>query len=244
MFEADRKSLSLYCFPCAGASANSFLRWRRNVPPWITIHPVEVPGRGARINEPFLRDYDEVVKSLTQDLIHAPLDRCAFFGHSLGALLAYGCAHALRAHGKCGPLALVAACCAAPSRRRDERLARLKTDDDLIGELARLNGTPNAVFNSKELLRLALDALASDFAVCTSFHFGSRPPLSLDIVVFGGRDDAIDEEALAAWEQETTGRTVLHMFAGGHFFLNEKENHFLASLISELDRTSRASGRM
>ena len=144
MFERDRKPLSLYCFPCAGGSANSFLRWRPSIPPWIRIRPVELPGRGARINEPLLCDFDAVVENLTQGLTRGSLDHCVFLGHSLGALLAYGCAHALRVQGKGEPFALVAACSAAPSRRRDERLARLKTDEDLVGELVRLNGIPPA----------------------------------------------------------------------------------------------------
>ncbi len=244
MFERNRKPLSLYCFPCAGGSANAFLRWRRSLPPWIRIVPVELPGRGARINEPLLRDFDAVVENLLQGLARDALDHCVFLGHSLGALLAYGCAHALRAQGKGEPMALIAACSAAPSRRRDERLARLKTDEDLIGELVRLNGTPPELFKSKELLRLALDTLAADFAACSSFSFKKREKLSLDIVVLGGRDDTIEEDALSAWREETLGQTALHMFAGGHFFFNESENAFFARLISELDRTSCASCRM
>lgn len=59
-----------------------------------------------------------------------------------------------------------------------------------------------------------MDTLASDFAVCTSFAFASRVPLSLDMVVFSGHDETFDEEALLAWGREATGRTVLHMFAG------------------------------
>ena len=244
MFERDRKPLSLYCFPCAGGSANSFLRWRPSLPPWIRIRPVELPGRGVKIREPLLRDFDAVVENLTQELVRESSDRCVFFGHSLGALIAYRCVHALRARGKGEPMALIAACSAAPSRRRDERLARLKTDEDLIGELVRLNGTPAELFKSKELLRLALDTLAADFAVCSSFSFKKREKLSLDIVVLGGRDDTIEEDALSAWREETLGQTALHMFAGGHFFFNENENAFFARLISELDRTSRASCRM
>ncbi|MBL1255633.1 alpha/beta fold hydrolase [Methylocystis sp. Sn-Cys] len=148
MFERDRRPLSLYCFPCAGGSANSFLRWRPSLPPWIRIRPVELPGRGVKIREPLLRDFDAVVENLTQELVRESSDRCVFFGHSLGALIAYRCVHALRTRGKGEPMALIAACSAAPSRRRDERLARLKTDADLIGELVRLNGTPPELFTA------------------------------------------------------------------------------------------------
>ncbi|HBJ99473.1 MAG TPA: thioesterase, partial [Delftia acidovorans] len=33
--------LTLLCLPCAGASATMYLRWRRLLPHWIRIAPVE-----------------------------------------------------------------------------------------------------------------------------------------------------------------------------------------------------------
>ncbi|MBL1255632.1 hypothetical protein [Methylocystis sp. Sn-Cys] len=60
-----------------------------------------------------------------------------------------------------------------------------------------------------------MDTLAADFAVCSSFSFKKREKLSLDIVVLGGRDDMIEEDALSAWREETLGQTALLMFAGG-----------------------------
>lgn len=41
--------LTLFCLPHAGASAMGYARWRRSVPAWLDIRPLELPGRGSRL---------------------------------------------------------------------------------------------------------------------------------------------------------------------------------------------------
>jgi len=45
----------------------------------------------------------------------------------------------------------------------------LNSDDAIIQELRRLNGTPPALFKHPELLRLTIDILAADFALVQAF---------------------------------------------------------------------------
>jgi len=214
-----QKRLTLFCFPCAGASAAGYLRWRRNLPDWLDIQPVELPGRGSRIKEPPNRDFDSLVQQLTER-ISCRLPECyAFFGHSLRGLLSYGCAHRLKERKFHLPLAILAACSSAPSRRsNDMRFARLGGEDKLIDELRTLNGTPHELFAHPELLSMTLDAAAADFSLCASFKYEPRPSLETRIFVFGGRSDDIEEEALAAWQVESSARATVEMFDGGSFF--------------------------
>lgn len=89
----------LFCLPCAGGSASSYLRWRRLLPAHIQVLPLELPGRGSRMAETALRDFDTLSMQLTgrvaADLASWPQARYALFGHSMGALLAYGMARRL-----------------------------------------------------------------------------------------------------------------------------------------------------
>ncbi|CAN2532243.1 Linear+gramicidin+dehydrogenase+LgrE [Methylocapsa aurea] len=226
----DTKPLTIFCFPCAGASAASYIRWRKTLPDWISVEPVEPPGRGARIAEPLIDDYASLVDRLTDELAGALPTNYVFFGHSMGALLAYGCAHRLRDRRERGARALILACCAAPTRRDEERLARLQTDAALLEELKDLNGTPTYVFEHPELLRLTLDILRADFGVCSSFRRFERAPLDLDLHIFGGVDDEIEEDRLTAWSLETSAATTLEMLDGGHFVIRDRESEFLARL--------------
>ncbi len=226
--------LTLFCFPCAGASAAGYLRWRRQVSSWLHIQPIELPGRGNRVSEPPYRDFDSLVQRLTDEIAPNLPKAYAFFGHSLGGLLAYGCAHRLRETGARLPRAILTACSAAPSRRDDEHLARLNGDDELIEELRKLNGTPTELFEHPELLRMTLDLAAADFSVCGSYRHEPRQPLETKILVFGGRSDDIEEEALAAWQAESSLQTTLEMFDGGHFFMRDDEPKFLIHLQKSL----------
>jgi len=126
--------LTLLCLPYSGASAMVYSRWRRKLPEWLKLQPVELPGRGARFGEPLQTDIRALARQLAAE--HAPALRgpYALFGHSLGALLACEMAHALRSLGCPEPVALFASGTAAPTMRTeyDRAFADLKTDEELI----------------------------------------------------------------------------------------------------------------
>ena len=61
-------ALDLYCLPCAGASASVYLRWRRRLPAWIEVLPLELPGRGMRLGEPLVEDFQTLVEQLCAEI--------------------------------------------------------------------------------------------------------------------------------------------------------------------------------
>ena len=62
-------TLDLYCLPCAGASASVYLRWRRRLPAWIEVLPLELPGRGMRLGEPLVEDFQTLVEQLCEEIV-------------------------------------------------------------------------------------------------------------------------------------------------------------------------------
>ncbi|WP_431261466.1 thioesterase II family protein [Roseateles chitinivorans] len=244
-------ALQLLCLPCAGASATMYLRWRRLLPRWIEIVPVELPGRGSRLGEPFVEDFgalvdrlcDEqaaVMRGVTGPSGHAP--DFAFFGHSMGALLAHGMAQRLRERGERLPRALIASGSAAPSRRDTSRLrAALADDATLAADLRRQGGTPEEVFANAELLRLTLDVLGADYRVCDSFRHVPQAPLPVPLHVFAGRQDDIAPDRLAAWSLASDVPATLDWFDGGHFFVRQQEGAVLTALTRHLTALSAMS---
>ncbi len=80
----------LYIFPFAGASFYSYNSLIKDLKrPDLKITTLELPGRGRRMKEPLLSD----INDMTDDLFHKIKDtlnyRYAFYGHSLGSLVAH-----------------------------------------------------------------------------------------------------------------------------------------------------------
>lgn len=237
------QAITLYCMPCAGASSASYLRWRRRLPHWVEVRPIEMPGHGSKLNEPLCREIGTLLNALEREFADIP-SRYALFGHSMGGLVAFELAHRLSARGQ-RPLALFAAGCPAPSERDRAAYASIRTDDDLMRKLLELDGTPPAVFEHPDLLRLTLDILGADFQVCGTYEPAPRPRLDVPIHVLSGRDEVIAPQALTAWQRETSAEFSLTHFVGGHFFVQNQEgaviDHLLRTLTDRLPQSS--SGR-
>ena len=227
-------SVSLLCLPCAGASATMYLRWRRLLPRWIRVVPVELPGRGSRLAESRFEDFDSLVAHLCAEQAEAMHGRFAIFGHSMGALLAFGMTRRLRSMGQAMPLALLASGSAAPSRRDADRFAGKTGDAALTADLRKQGGTPEEVFASTELMRITLDVLGADYRVCESFRYPGEAPLPMPVHVFAGREDDIEAERIYAWSAEAGGAFSLDWFGGGHFFIRQQETAFLTALSQRL----------
>lgn len=225
-------TLVLVCLPCAGASATMYLRWRRALPAWVALLPLELPGRGARMDEAPATQFAPLARRMAGELAGALAQpRYVLFGHSMGALLAHGMLPHLRALGVPPPLALLASACAAPSMRDPARFDNLDTDEQLAADLKRQGGTPDAVFAHPELMRMTLDLLAADYSVCRTFSGADVVP-DVPVHVFAGRADEITAPELEAWRGSSL--FSIDWFDGGHFYLRQQEAAFLQCLERRL----------
>jgi len=75
--------ITLFCLPCAGASATMYLRWRRSLPN-LKVIPLELPGGGVRSSEPLVEDFNILVNQLYEELSPSMPKGYAIFGHSMG----------------------------------------------------------------------------------------------------------------------------------------------------------------
>lgn len=226
--------IRLLCLPYAGASATIYARWRSRTPDWLEIAPVELPGRGARGDEPPVTDMRTLARRLAVELgprLHQPY---ALFGHSLGALLAFELAHALRDAQAPAPLALFAGGSRAPGLRAAAGDVQSLTDAELIERLRSLNGTPRAALESAEIMQCFLPVVRADFLMCDRYEPVTRPALDFPLHVLGGSRDDIGQDALLAWHAETRSPSSLDMFEGDHFFIHTHEGEVLHSVLARL----------
>ena len=90
---------------------------------------VQLPGRGARLNEPAFTRMGPLVDAIVAEVtFDGPF---AFFGHSLGALVAYEVARVLHATGRRQPDRLFASACPAPHLPRIDPPIHQLPDEEL-----------------------------------------------------------------------------------------------------------------
>jgi surfactin synthase thioesterase subunit len=232
--------IRLYCLPYAGSSATVYLRWKRQLPAWIEVVPVELPGRGRRIGEPLELTVPGVLDRIAADVRPEPGRPFALFGHSMGAILAFELGLRLERQAL-SPAVIFVSGARAPGRRDLARYASLQSDAELRSELERLGGTPASVLADPELMELMLPVLRADFQVAGGYVGERSRPLRAPLVALGGAADETTSDGLDAWRELTLSEFSLHVLEGGHFFIHASEAELLA-IVQELLRHEVGTG--
>lgn len=224
--------MRLFCFPYAGGSALSFRTWADNLPHFIEVFPIEMPGRGVRLSEPPFHQISPLVEEISY-AIHPYLDiPFAFFGHSLGALISFELARFVRKTYALNPVHLFVSGRGAPQVIEHNKIHHL-SDAEFLEALRRFNGTPKKVLESAELMQLLLPTLRADLMINESYTYTVEPPLDCPITVFGGlQDPLVNRDDMEAWKEHTLSSFSLHLLPGDHFFINTAQ-YFLLQLINK-----------
>ncbi|WP_017660868.1 thioesterase II family protein [Baaleninema simplex] len=235
--------LRLFCFPYAGGGTLSFRGWRDRFPSNIGVYPIELPGRGFRLQEPLLTNLSSIVEAIAP-VIYPYLDKpFAFFGHSMGALIAFELTRLLRKNYRIKPLRLCVSGRCAPQTPPIVPPIHQLPEPEFIEALRRLNGTPNEVFQNSELLALVLPILRADFSVVETYSYRPEDPLSCPISIFGGLNDPETTiDFLEAWKIQTNHQTSFYMLSGDHFFIHSNFDEFSSYLCQDLKNSARIDG--
>ncbi len=223
--------LRMFCFPHAGGGAAVFRAWQLALSPLATVCPIHLPGRESRSGEARFVDLDALVEDLDRQLEVYLEEPHVFFGHSMGALVAYRLACRRRDRGLSLPRALLLSGYAAP-HLPSALPASLGLDDAALAHLlTELGGLPAEILAWPQWLHQLLPVLRDDLAVCESYRDRGDPPLPCPIHVFGGdADPIVDELDLAEWNRYSTDIGGVRILSGDHFYLESSP----AALFGEL----------
>ncbi|MCX5205448.1 alpha/beta fold hydrolase [Streptomyces sp. NBC_00237] len=228
--------LRLVCFPHAGGAANFFRSWAPLVPDDVELLAVRYPGREDRIFDPPVERMEELADSLADACASLASSPLAFFGHSMGASVAFEVAVRLAAApGAVGPRALFVSGRAGPGKNRSRGLADA-TDEKLVEELAAMSGSTAKALANKELRELLLPQIRADYRLIERYTAAvPSPPLDIPVCAYyGDRDDRVDEDGAKAWSEVTRSAFVTRSFPGGHFYLEEHMAPLVADLFTHL----------
>ncbi|HWQ56282.1 MAG TPA: alpha/beta fold hydrolase [Bryobacteraceae bacterium] len=235
--------LRLFCFPHAGGGAAAFRRWAERFPKEIAVCPVRLPGRESRASEPPFDRMEPLVEALGEAIMPHIGQPFAFFGHSMGAGIAFELARWLRRRGEPLPAILLASGARAPQYRLNWTPGPEPTETELLEQLRRLEGIPQEALEDPEVMRLVLPALRADTSLYRNYTYQPEPPLACPIRAYGGEADPnVAREHLEAWSHQTTASFALAMFPGGHFYLHSAEADLLAAITQVLAGSNALQG--
>ena len=228
-----RASVRLFCFPHAGGGASVYRELAKILPAAIDVCAVQLPGREGRLLESPVAQITRLVPMLADGLAQHLVPPFAFFGHSMGALIAFELTHELLRRGKPIPMHLFASACSAPQIPDQDETHKLD-DDQLIEQLRALGGTSEEVLAHRELMSMFIPVMRADAAISECYVHQAQAPLPVPITAFCGlADEKASRTHMEAWQQHTTQTFAMAMVPGGHMFLLGAELDSVATTVAQ-----------
>lgn len=228
--------IRLICFPHAGGSAMTYYGWARRLPEAMDLVGVQYPGRCSRLQEPGLTDMDALIRGARTAVAQvSDAGRVAYFGHSLGAVVAFEVARALSRDGGRQPDHLFVSARPAPTAPANPLPAPL-TDDRLRDFLRHLGGMPEEALGNAAVMAQVLPGLRNDLTALGGWRYEPAARLDIPVTALGGTaDPEVPPATLAPWAAETTAAFDARTFAGGHFYLTDQSDAVLDVVLDALE---------
>jgi surfactin synthase thioesterase subunit len=225
----------LFCFPHAGGNASFYWPLRRFMPCEIDFCPLELPGRAARLDEAPIASMSALMERLYHALRPLMAVPFGFFGHSVGAYMAFEAARQARSiTGRSAAHLFVSGRESPNVPSIDCTPARPRSDQDLIAILSYFGGTPAAIMQRPELIAAVLPALRADLALVEGYTADRTDRITCPITAFGGTDDISHTGSLQSWKDFTLGTFRTCTFPGGHFYFSPLADMLAKEIVHDL----------
>lgn len=211
------KKPKLFLLHFAGGSRYSF----QFMQPYLSAFEViqtELPGRGRRMSEPLIQDFDAAAADLLQQIMpHLNGSPFFIYGHSMGALLSYKITAMLEAAGHF-PHAMIITGNAGPGVAKNKEVYNF---DKMAfkRELEELGGIPTEILHDDELFDLFEPILRADFKVAHVYDLETVGPVQTPVYVMMGTEEE-NVDSISNWTKYTTGIFDSQLLEGGHFFIH------------------------
>lgn len=222
--KAKEPELRLFVFHHSGGSQLSYRDWPASFPAAWDVRIPDAPGRGPRDKRPALSDGAALLDHYLHELDDDLTGRFAFFGHSMGGLIAYELTRRLLDIGRTPPLWLGVSAHGTVHPEGDGMRRHLLSDADLREELSAMGGTPSSVLAHPELWELIAPTVRADLRISETWRTAPlAAPLPVPLSVFGGiRDEVAPAHRMDGWSAVSGHFLGRHLFEGGHFYFQDQ----------------------
>lgn len=212
----------VFCLPHAGGAASYYRAWQQEFDDEVAVFcPLELPGRGARLDEPLVTDGFALAQRIVTEVIDAAqASSFLLLGHSFGALLAFLVTRQLERAGGQTPSALFVSAARPPSVLWQRACGDVESAQQAKTFLLAAAGTDAAML---EWVRPAsLEALTTDLAMFRPPTIPADARVMASVVAFaGGADRIAPPHLVRMWSNHAESVFEFHEFRGGHFFIND-----------------------
>ncbi|HJD81131.1 alpha/beta fold hydrolase [Kitasatospora aureofaciens] len=228
-------ALRLFCLPWAGSGSLGYASWQLPADLAAEVWTVQLPGREDRAGQPPLRripDMVEALRTAATPLLDRPF---AFFGHSMGALLAFELARLLRRTGGPAPAQLFLSGMRSPDLAPWRPPASTLDEEALLRRLDEMAGPSVSALRDRELLLWLAPVIRADFEACEAYWYEPQPPLDVPVSLLAAVDDVeVRVDEVADWWRHSTATSPVRIFEGGHLYLLDHRDRVLEQVAAEL----------
>jgi len=237
----DPNPIKLYTFHHAGGSCQYFQPWVTKLPSWIELISIQLPGRWNRVREPAFLRMEQLTSVLGAEfkamLVKDPQQTYAFYGHSLGGLVAYDLTKYLIKENLPLPVHLFISSKRSvqnPSHRFPIYELSMDKFEIMIAEL--YGALPPEVTADPDIKAMFLDITKKDMELLDTYDYIPDPLINVPLTILGGVDDhVITIDSLQGWKDLTSASCEVMQFPGDHFFLRESEDALLRKIVNTLE---------
>jgi medium-chain acyl-[acyl-carrier-protein] hydrolase len=231
-----RGLIRLFCVPHAGVGPSAFRGWKEQLGPEIEAIMVQLPGREGRFREEPYQSLELLVSDLVDGVLPY-LDagqRFAFFGNSLGGLIAFESLHEIRRRTGYEAAHLFVSATGAPHLPPFLPPMGHLGNRELIREVSeRYGGIPLPILEDEDFLTAVVPALRADICMLEAYDRTVQQPLSCPITAFGGKlDRTVPLAHIEGWRDQTTSSFNQILLDEDHFYL-QSAREYLTGHIRE-----------
>lgn len=233
----------LYCFPFAAGSRYSYNPLVKASPDWLKWIPLDYAGRGRRIFESPMTTLTDIVQDLKRQLLAHPKVPFAFYGHSMGSLVAYMLTIELIRENGPLPKHLFLSGRGGACIPEKQRHALRMTRAEIVEEVQNMDGDLSLLLQNPKQFDQYEQVLRADVAALDSYDYGRVciGPLPVPATVFIGTADIYTPDQAQLWQNEFQEPVAVHVLPGGHFFIFPQAAGMLAIMTEALCQNQLAS---
>lgn len=216
--------LSLFTLPYAGGSAATF----KGILPFlnnssIDFTPLELPGHGIYNNQALLNTFDDaldylynIVKSILEKHCY---DKIVFFGHSMGAILAFELVQQIESQFNLQNSVLVLSGRNAPNFKNTSSVIIEKPEDTKIF-LSEHGHIEFKLLEDESFLQYIHPILKSDINICNTYSPSlNQRKLQIQGLIMNGLNDSLVQEVnVKKWTNFFKNKPTYYFLPGDHFY--------------------------